>query len=89
MQRRPGHGGAAGLERVDGAVRAVVVDERLARGAEVQRGDVAQHQGVVARVDEGPRIKRFQPKDRGRAHPIIKQMSHITIALEEKSGGKA
>ncbi len=36
------------------------------------------------RVDEGPQIKRFQPKDRGRAHPIIKQMSHITIGLEER-----
>lgn len=36
-----------------------------------------------ARVDDGPRIKRFQPKDRGRAHPIIKRLSHITITLRE------
>lgn len=36
-----------------------------------------------ARVDEGPVIKRFQPKDRGRAHPILKRTSHITVVVEE------
>lgn len=37
-----------------------------------------------SRVDEGPTIKRFQPKDRGRAHPIMKRTSHITVAVEER-----
>ena len=37
---------------------------------------------VDARVDEGPTIKRFQPKDRGRAHPILKRTSHITISVD-------
>jgi large subunit ribosomal protein L22 len=36
-----------------------------------------------ARVDEGPQMKRFQPKDRGRAHPILKRTSHIVIAVAE------
>jgi ribosomal protein L22 len=27
-------------------------------------------------------MKRFQPKDRGRAHPILKRTSHITVALD-------
>ncbi|MBX3365245.1 MAG: 50S ribosomal protein L22 [Phycisphaeraceae bacterium] len=40
---------------------------------------------TVSCVDEGPQIKRFRPKDRGRAHAIIKQTSHITIAVEEKA----
>ncbi len=35
-------------------------------------------------VDEGPVIKRFRPKDRGRAHPIRKPTSHLHIELEEK-----
>ena len=35
-------------------------------------------------VDEGPTIKRFQPKDRGRAHPILKRTSHITVTVEEE-----
>lgn len=37
-----------------------------------------------ARVDPGPIIKRFQPKDRGRAHPIHKRTSHIVITVEER-----
>jgi large subunit ribosomal protein L22 len=36
-----------------------------------------------ARVDEGPTIKRWQPKDRGRAHPINKRTSHITVIVDE------
>ncbi|MEM1071661.1 MAG: 50S ribosomal protein L22 [Planctomycetota bacterium] len=40
---------------------------------------------VESRVDEGPHIKRFRPKDRGRAHPILKRTSHITISIEERS----
>ncbi len=39
-----------------------------------------------ARVDEGPTIKRFQPKDRGRAHPIMKRTSHIVVVVEEPAG---
>lgn len=37
------------------------------------------------RVDDSVRIKRFQPKDRGRAHPIIKRTCHITIGVEERA----
>lgn len=37
-----------------------------------------------ARVDAGPTMKRFQPKDRGRAHPIKKRTSHITVSVDEK-----
>ncbi len=36
-------------------------------------------------VDEGPTIKRWQPKDRGRANPILKRTSHITIVVEEEA----
>ena len=39
-----------------------------------------------ARVDEGPTIKRFQPKDRGRAFPINKRTSHIVVGVDESSG---
>lgn len=34
-------------------------------------------------VDEAPTFKRFQPKDRGRAFPIRKRNSHITVVVEE------
>jgi len=35
-----------------------------------------------ARVDHGPTMKRWRPKDRGRAHPIWKRTSHITVAVD-------
>jgi large subunit ribosomal protein L22 len=37
-----------------------------------------------SRVDEGPTIKRFQPKDRGRAHPIHKRTSHLHVTVDER-----
>lgn len=37
-----------------------------------------------ARVDAGPIIKRFRPKDRGRAHSIQKRTSHIIVAVDQK-----
>lgn len=35
-------------------------------------------------VDEGPTIKRIRPKDRGRAHPILKRTSHITVVVGQE-----
>jgi len=34
-------------------------------------------------VDEGPRIKRLQPRAQGRAYRIVKRMCHITVIVEE------
>jgi len=34
-----------------------------------------------ARVDEGPSMMRWRPKDRGRAHPIHKRTSHLIIKV--------
>src|SRR4030042_1925898 len=36
-------------------------------------------------VDEGPRLKRWRPRARGRAAEIIKRTSHITLYLEESA----
>jgi large subunit ribosomal protein L22 len=38
-----------------------------------------------ARVDAGPIIKRFQPKDRGKAYPIMKRTSHLIVSVDEKA----
>jgi large subunit ribosomal protein L22 len=35
-----------------------------------------------ARIDEGPRMKRFQPHARGTAFPILKRFSHIHIEID-------
>ena len=33
-------------------------------------------------VNEGTTYKRFQPVSRGRAHPILKRTTHITVKVE-------
>ena len=38
-------------------------------------------------VDEGPKLKRFRPRARGRAYPIQKKTSHITLILDEIGAG--
>jgi large subunit ribosomal protein L22 len=58
------------------------------------RSNAQEHQGLSdrealamvvteARVDSGQTMKRFQPKDRGRAHQILKRTSHITVTVDE------
>lgn len=35
-------------------------------------------------VDGGPQMKRYRPRSRGMAHPILKRSSHIEVVLGEK-----
>lgn len=37
-----------------------------------------------AYADEGPTMRRFRPRSRGRVSPILKRSSHITIILDER-----
>ncbi|MBB6675060.1 50S ribosomal protein L22 [Cohnella nanjingensis] len=37
-----------------------------------------------AYVNEGPTLKRFQPRSQGRAFSIFKRSSHITLVVSEK-----
>lgn len=59
------------------ALKAAIADAEAA-DASVDRLFVAE-----SRVGNAVRIKRFQPKDRGRAHPILKRTSHIVVGVEE------
>jgi large subunit ribosomal protein L22 len=39
---------------------------------------------VEAHANEGPTIKRFRPRAQGRAFPIHKPMTHITVVVEDR-----
>jgi large subunit ribosomal protein L22 len=43
----------------------------------------------AAYVDEGPTLKRFQPRAQGRAYRIRKRTSHITVEVESVPAPKA
>ena len=83
--------------RVDDAVSALQFSKKRAAwyykavlksaiaNAEEDDADVSTLYVRESRVDEGPTMKRFQPKDRGRAHPIMKRSSHLHIVLDQRS----
>lgn len=71
--------------------RASVFVEKVLRAAmadaDEQEANVSRLYVREARVDGGPVIKRFQPKDRGRAHSILKRTSHIVVTVGEGPRG--
>ena len=51
--------------------------------ANEREGEVRKLVVSEIKIDEGPYFKRWRPKDRGRAHQILKRMSHILVVVEE------
>ena len=41
---------------------------------------------IDARADEGPTLKRWRPRAQGRAFPIHKPMTHITVTVGDREG---
>ncbi len=60
-------------------VQSALANARADKKVELERLYIA-----AATVDEGPSLKRFIPRAMGRATPIKKRMSHITIELDER-----
>ncbi len=73
--------------------RASGMIEKVIRSAvaNASEQEVAQSRSTLyiaeARVDAGPVIKRFQPKDRGKAYPINKRTSHLVVTVDERADG--
>lgn len=62
-----------------------VLRSAIANASE-NEADVRSLYVMDARVDPGPYFQRYRPKDRGRAHPIKKRMSHLIVAVAERVG---
>lgn len=58
------------------------------KAAEDAGADADRLYVVESTCDDGVRMKRFQPKDRGRAHSIIKRSANLVISLAEKASTK-
>ncbi len=58
----------------------------------IQEGGANPESLVICRatIDEGPTMKRWRPRARGMAYPILKRTSHINIFLADREeAGKA
>ncbi len=70
--------------------RAAVMIEKVVRSAvaNASEQEVAPSRNTffvaAAYADPGPVIKRFQPKDRGKAYPINKRTSHLVVTIDER-----
>jgi large subunit ribosomal protein L22 len=68
--------------------RAAVMIEKVVKSAVANAGeqeaDTDELYVAKAWVDPGPVIKRFQPKDRGKAYSIKKRTSHLVVTLDER-----
>ena len=68
--------------------RAAVMIAKVIKSAVANYNEQTVEQGngelmiSEARVDGGPVIKRFQPKDRGKAYNIMKRTSHLIITVK-------
>lgn len=66
-------GGAGVIEKV--------LLSAVANAAQHEVGEVEELKVVRAFVDPGPTLKRFRSRSMGRANPILKRTSHITIVV--------
>jgi large subunit ribosomal protein L22 len=70
-------------KRAAGYIRKVLLS--AAANANEAEADMDVLYVSEARIDPGPTMKRWQPKDRGKAHPILKRSCHITIVVDERN----
>ena len=60
-----------------------VLESAVANAEHNDGADVDELNVARITVDEGPTMKRWRARARGRANQILKRTSHITIAVEE------
>jgi large subunit ribosomal protein L22 len=76
-------------QRVSGMIEKVI-RSAVANANEQETANIRNTLFVAkAYVDPGPVIKRFQPKDRGKAYPINKRTSHLVVTVDEREEGQA
>jgi large subunit ribosomal protein L22 len=66
-----------------------VLKSAIANAEQREVGDVDELWISKACVDQGPTLKRIQPAPQGRAHPIKKRTSHITLVVSARPAGAA
>jgi large subunit ribosomal protein L22 len=73
---------AAGV--VEKTLRSAVANARYKADEEGDRLDVDELYVKQAYVDEGPTLKRWRARAMGRATPIMKRTSHVTVVVDRR-----
>ncbi len=60
-----------------------VLESAIANAEHNDGADIDELRVARVFVDEGPTMKRIQPRAKGRANRILKRTSHITVAVAE------
>ena len=60
-----------------------VLESAIANAEHNNGADIDELQVKTIMVDEGPIMKRWMPRARGRANQIFKRTSHVTVTVEE------
>ncbi|MEZ0469487.1 50S ribosomal protein L22 [Luteimonas salinilitoris] len=63
-----------------------VVESAIANAENNRGADVDELSVTTIMVDEGPTLKRFMARAKGRGTRILKRTSHITVVVGESSG---
>src|SRR2546425_7900035 len=69
-------------QRASGMIEKVI--RSAVANAGEQEADTNNLYVAHAWADPGPTMKRFQPKDRGKAYSIMKRTSHLVVSLDER-----
>src|ERR1043166_7768606 len=66
-----------------GAIMVAKVLKSAVANADEQEADVEALYVSKSFCDDGPIMKRFMPKDRGKSYSIFKRLCHITVEVDE------
>jgi large subunit ribosomal protein L22 len=60
-----------------------VLESAIANAEHNEGADIDELRVAKVFVDEGPTMKRIQPRAKGRANRILKRTSHITVCVSD------
>jgi large subunit ribosomal protein L22 len=67
-----------------------VLESAIANAEHNEGADVDELNVATIQIDEGPMLKRFQARAKGRGARILKRTSHITVTVSDvKKSGKS
>ena len=69
--------------RASGIVRKVL-ESAIANAEHNEGADIDELRVSAISVDEGPTMKRIQPRAKGRANRILKRTSHINVSVADE-----